>query len=332
MPDARVTIVVVPREQFNQAPVSLERIYTTTGVPFDLVYVDGNSPPPLRRYLARQAEARGFAVIRTEHYLTSNEARNIGLRHVRTPYVAFVDNDVLPEPAWLDALLGCADETGAWAVGPVVHVGHDDERMVHGAGAAIRIVEAMGARRLSYTPRLSNVPLASAGVLERARCDLIKFYAMLVRRDVFDRIGSFDEAIRSILEPADFALAVQRAGGIVYLEPSAVVTHTLPPPLPLSDVPFFLLRWSNAWLRASIRHFAQKHDLPLGDPGLRNQYRWRSFHRRRVLPPALWTLLGARPLKYPAKAVDRVLFDGLLEHMVVPRLERQRAAGGLGRS
>ena len=48
MPDARVTIVVVPREQFNQAPVSLARMYATTRVPFDLVYVDGNSPPPLR--------------------------------------------------------------------------------------------------------------------------------------------------------------------------------------------------------------------------------------------------------------------------------------------
>lgn len=40
-----VTIVVVPREQFSKAEASLESIYATTPPPFDLVYVDGNSPP-----------------------------------------------------------------------------------------------------------------------------------------------------------------------------------------------------------------------------------------------------------------------------------------------
>jgi hypothetical protein len=62
-------------------------------LPFKLVYVDGNSPPSLRRYLECQASALGFQLIRTDSYLTSNEAHNLGLREVCTEYVAFLDNE-----------------------------------------------------------------------------------------------------------------------------------------------------------------------------------------------------------------------------------------------
>lgn len=323
-----VTIVVVPREQFCRAPTSLERIYAATSAPFELVYVDGNSPPPLQRHLARQAELRGFTLVRTNHYLTSNEARNLGLQRVQTPYVAFLDNDVLPEPGWLDALLACAEETGAWVVGPVVYLDQGAERLVHYGGAAIRIVDEAGVRRLSYTPQLTNVPLSRAPVLRRGRCDLVKFYGILVRRDAFDRIGPFDEGLLTVFEPADFALAVQKAGGEVYLEPGAVVTHTLPPPLPAADLPFFLLRWSNGWLRSSVRHFVRKHGLQLDDQGVRDHWRWRSFHRRRAFPPALWRLLCAPGFFYPAKVVDRILFDGLVEYAFVRPVDRRRP--GLG--
>ncbi|HTC24522.1 MAG TPA: glycosyltransferase, partial [Gemmatimonadales bacterium] len=90
MTEPQVTIVVVPREQFSKAEASLASIYAATSLPFALVYVDGNSPPPLRDYLAMEAALRGFTLVRTERYLVANEARNLGLRHVRTPYVAFV--------------------------------------------------------------------------------------------------------------------------------------------------------------------------------------------------------------------------------------------------
>jgi hypothetical protein len=91
--NARVTIVVVPREQFSKSQISLESIYAATPLPFKLVYIDGDSPPSLRRYLECQASAHGFQLIRTDSYLTSNEAHNLGLREVCTEYVAFLDNE-----------------------------------------------------------------------------------------------------------------------------------------------------------------------------------------------------------------------------------------------
>ncbi|HEX5386561.1 MAG TPA: glycosyltransferase [Gemmatimonadales bacterium] len=328
MVSPEVTVVVVPRERFDRTRASLDRLYQTTRCPFDLVYIDGNSPPPVARYLAAEADRRGFALHRTKSYLAGNEARNIGLRYARTPYVAFIENDVLPEPGWLEALTDCAERTGAWIVGPIVHIGLGAERRIHGAGAAISIAESGGRRRLVYQARLANAPTAAAAGLTAHRTDLIKPYCMLARRGALDRIGPFDQSIRSIFEAADVALAVQAAGGTVHLEPRAVVTHTVPPPLPASSVPFFLLRWSVAWLRTSLERFAGKHRLPLDAPELHIEHNWRSYHRRRVLPAPLFALLRRHPFLYVAKAVDRAVFDLLLEQTVVRRLERRRADAG----
>jgi GT2 family glycosyltransferase len=329
--DARVTIVVVPREQFSKSQISLESIYAATPPPFRLVYVDGNSPPRLRRYFEQQAAARGFQLIRTENYLTSNEARNLGLREVHTEYVAFLDNDVFVQPGWLQALLRCADETDAWVVGPLNCYGIDgrsgEPHTVHVAGANLRIVDN-GARRLEEKGRHVNRPLAEVHPeLRREPIDLVEFHCMLVRTDVFDRIGRLDEKLLSFFDHMDFCLAVQQAGGTVYFEPDAVVTHLAPPPFAPMDLPYFLLRWSNAWLRPSVRHFASKHRLTVCERDFGGHFQFRNQHRRRLIAGIRRTtqrFLGNRGLRI-ANAVDRIVFDLLIEHTVVRRMQRRRA-------
>ncbi|HHP7246003.1 MAG TPA: glycosyltransferase family 2 protein, partial [Elainellaceae cyanobacterium] len=79
-----VTIVVVPRERFSCTQQSLESVFAHTRLPYELIYVDGNSPAPVRRYLEQQADARGFRLLRTEYYLYPNHARNLGLAQVDT--------------------------------------------------------------------------------------------------------------------------------------------------------------------------------------------------------------------------------------------------------
>ncbi len=120
MTEPDVTVVVVPRERFSLARRALECLLSETTCPFKLVYVDGASPLAVRGYLEAQARSRGFRLLRSEHHLSPTEARNLGLREVAgTRYVVFIDNDVLVRAGWLEALVGCAEETGAWLVGPM---------------------------------------------------------------------------------------------------------------------------------------------------------------------------------------------------------------------
>ena len=200
-----VTIVVVPRERFSYSRTSLESLYANTHLPFRLIYVDGGSPAHIKRYLARQAKEKGFQLIRTEHYLSPNQARNIGLRRADTKYIAFLDNDVEVAPGWLSALLECAEETNASLVGPLYCVGRPVHQVIHMAGGDACIREAQGRRLLYEKHRLCDQRVSDVrGQMRREACELIEFHSMLVRREIFQELGSLDEGLLSTREHIDF--------------------------------------------------------------------------------------------------------------------------------
>jgi GT2 family glycosyltransferase len=134
MTAANVTIIVTQRERFGMTEESLEDLYAHTTAPFEVIYVDGNSPKKVADYLREQAGKRGFTLIRRNRFLTPNQARNIATAAARTKYVVYVDNDVLYTPGWLDALVQCAEETGAAVVAPLTCQGLPAHQEIHQAG------------------------------------------------------------------------------------------------------------------------------------------------------------------------------------------------------
>ena len=132
--DPEVTIIVAPRERFSYTRESLESVYQNTQYPFKLIYVDGNSPSDIRRYLEEQAREKKFELIRTEYYLSPNHARNLGLGQVNSKYVVFLDNDVIVTPGWLKTLVNCAEETKATVVSPLICQNLPLHSEVHCAG------------------------------------------------------------------------------------------------------------------------------------------------------------------------------------------------------
>ena len=281
-----VTIVVVPRERFQMTRRSLESIYDKTTFPFALTYVDGGSPRATRRYLERQASARGFRLVRTERYLTPNQARNLGMSGVATRYIVFVDNDVLVTPGWLEALVRCAEETGAWVVGPLYCHGELEGEVVHMTGGHAHLFDVDGVRRFREDHRFWGKPLREVrSLLRREPCEMVEFHCVLVRSDVLRRLGPFDEGLKSALENPDFCMSVRQAGGEVYFEPAALITYVPPPPLAWSDLRYFFLRWSDAWNRTSLEHFREKWQLGADDPTLVRQFREWTWWRRQALLP-----------------------------------------------
>jgi len=94
-----VTIIVPVRDR----PGPLARCLAALGPCRQVIVVDDASARP--ELTAQAARATGARVV----YRTVNggpaAARNTGLAHCRTPYVAFADSDCRPEPGWLTPLL-----------------------------------------------------------------------------------------------------------------------------------------------------------------------------------------------------------------------------------
>lgn len=317
MPEARVTIVVVPRERFSCTQQSLESIYEHTKIPFELVYVDGNSPAQTKAYLQQQAR-KNFKLIRTECYLYPNQARNIGLKQVNTEYVVFIDNDVIVTPGWLSNLVDCADTTEAAVVGPLMCQYEPLHEIVHFAGGESHIfVDKKGRRRLREKMYLQGKRVADVrSQLQRTETELAEFHCVLVRRNIFDRIGVLDEAFLNTKEHLDFCMTVREAGEKVYFEPNCIVTYLPGPPLEKVDLHYYMLRWSNAWQMASLKRMLEKWNLT-EDAYFTTKYKrlcWRRYgtiveplaHR---LSFGMATDFVARSIATVDRVVNRVLTD-----------------------
>jgi GT2 family glycosyltransferase len=261
-----VTIVVAPRERFSYSKQSLESIYTDTDYPFELVYVDGGSSPELKAYLEAQSREKQFKLIRTEHFLSPNRARNIGIQAANGKYIVFVDNDVLVQRGWLHKLVECAEETDATVVGTLTCIDSPIHEVVHNGGGKTYIeVRTENGKTGRYAvqksylegKRVSKIPEE----LTRFQCEFVEFHTALVRKSFFDEHGLLDENLLSTREHIDLCLCAAKAGGTVYCERQSIVTYMTGAEFDWYDYTYFGLRWSDAWDLASFDHFRKKWDV-----------------------------------------------------------------------
>ena len=350
MTASEVTLIVVPRERFQFTQKSLESLYENTQHPFHLIYVDNNSPEHVKDYLAQQAKEKGFELVRSPHYLSPNQARNAGLRRVKTPFLVFLDNDIVFSPGWLSALLKCSRETGASVVGSLICQYEPHHTIVHCVGGDYmepaeyirfargekgpeRSLTNAGQWTIEEKTYFQNQTIESVkDQLSRQPVGFIEFHAMLVRTSLFTRLGLLDEGFCCTKEYLDFCMSVTRLGEPIYWEPSSIVTFLTHPPAPtmeLSDLPYFMLRWSDEWEKASLKHFQQKWNLA-DSQYFQKRYRKLGQRRRKELIKPLvaqFSFLSEPAQKWLEKRLVSIekLFNKFLVRQYRHALEKSEA-------
>ena len=278
-----VTIVVVPRERFSTAPDSLLHVLAMTPKEIPFVYVEGNPPEPIKKRLREVADER-VSFVESSHYLSPNQARNLGFAQVSTPYVVFIDNDVWVTDNWLEYLIACAVEEDASVVGPLYLQGDRNAPEVHMAGGAARIEIRDGARRLRATHIMQGVPLAKAlPKLKRCETEQIEFHGVLIRCKDLQSIGGLDEKLLCSREHIDLCMTMREQGRKIMIEPKSMLTYTRPPPFAWSDLRYYSLRWSEDWSIRTLEHFFDKWDLDKSR--IPHMMTWTKKQRYRFLEP-----------------------------------------------
>lgn len=330
----RVTIVVTQRERFSYTQASLESLYAATPGPFRLVVVDGGAPPAVARYLAAESARRGFRLLRHERLLPPQIARKFGAAEAASEFVVFAENDILFRPGWLEALVRCADETGAGAVGPLYLIDHRVGRhvagrpdlaqdnagqdIVHMAGGEARFAVEGGKRLFCERHYFCEEPLAAVrGLLKRERTDMVEFHCLLARYSLLADGALLDEAIPNGAAHIDFCLAAAARAAAVYLEPDAVVVNVPAWRLRRMDWPLYYAQWNDRLNRACLARFAAKWKLATDDPWPAHHYAFLTDHRRLMLMPATRRLSRLVGRRLALKAEDAL--DAVLERVLVPR-------------
>jgi hypothetical protein len=284
-PSSSTTLVIVPRESFSVARRCMEHVVRAVARETRVVCVDGGSPRKVRRYLEQVARAHDFTLLRSDRFLTPNEARNRALSAVTTEFVLFIDYETILPPGAIAVLEGCARRTGASIVGPVYTERGAKGDVVHMAGGDDHIAQVDGRRAFIDTHHHAGEPTADLRALVACPTEQVEFHCMLVRRDVFDTLGRLDEGLVSLREHSDLCLEVREHGGTVWLEPSVAVAYEKPRWPGLADRTYWLVRWSDEWNRSSLDHFTQKWGLADDDPATDDVLAWARMHRRYCYRP-----------------------------------------------
>jgi mycofactocin system glycosyltransferase len=210
-PIAIVDVTVVIPALSNAAAVRevLDRIPDSVAI----VLVDDGSAIALEIGLPARP---GLRVVRHQTPRGPAAARNAGVRHARTRWVVFLDADVLLEPNALGVLRAHAEDAedaGVVAVAPRVV-------SVPQSGGAALMERWSGALDLGGTP--SDVGPGRA-------VSFVPTAALMVDREVFDRIGGFAEELH-VGEDVDLVWRMAKIGRVRY-QPDVICQHRPRPTL-----------------------------------------------------------------------------------------------------
>lgn len=209
VPDGRVddvTVVIPVRDR----PQQLARLLAALpGLPV-VVVDDGSADASTTRAIAAEF---GALLVRHPSSAGPAAARNTGLAAVRTPFVAFLDSDVLPVPGWVGTLRRHMDDPAVGLVGPRV------------LGAQPRPDDSWLCRYEAARSSLDLGP-APARVQPWGRVAYLPSTAMLVRRSALGdgEVSGFDERM-PVAEDVDLVWRVHAAGWRVRYEPAAACRH-----------------------------------------------------------------------------------------------------------
>ena len=280
----KVTIIVAPHQCFDHTQKSLESIYKYTNIPFKLIYIDGYTPKHHQQYLEKQSQLKGFRLIRTDKYVSPNQARNIGLKHVDTKYVVFLNNDVVVTTGWLNSLIECIQETNASVVTPICLQG--EKQLIYSAGGSLEFQYKNGNLDL-FDKRLftNNYFDEVRPLLKRKPTQIINFNCFLARTSIFSKIGNLDENLMNCAQDIDFCLSVFAVGGTIYIEPQSIVNCLPITDLKLSDTPYYMLVWNYVWKRKTINHFQAKWGLSRDETFISNMLERINQHSNLTFQP-----------------------------------------------
>ncbi len=187
---------------------------TREATPFEILVVDDGSPDRTEEVLSR---VPGLRYLRNEVNGGFIVSVNRGAREARGRYVHFLNNDTIALPGWLDRLVETLERVeGAGLVG---------SRLIY---PSMRLQECGGVvwRDGSATNWGNGRDPFNPSYRALRDVDYVSAASALIDRDLFHRIGGFDERYRpAYYEDTDLAFAVRAHGRRVLVQPASRVIH-----------------------------------------------------------------------------------------------------------
>jgi GT2 family glycosyltransferase len=195
--------------------ICLNSLFKQTYHAFEIVVVDNGSTDDSISYIDQHFPQVKVVALRNNKGFAA--AINAGVRSVKTDYVAFLNNDTKADPDWLNELMACAQRNPEIASFCSKLLNYDDRKKIDGVG--IQINEVGQARSIGWEEK-------DVGQFEKERLIFgATGGAALFKREIFLKVGGFDEHYFMYSEEVDWAFRAQFLGYRSLYSPKAIIYH-----------------------------------------------------------------------------------------------------------
>jgi len=213
-----ISIIIPVFNQLDFTKQCLEAlIKNTPDELYEVIIVNNASTDGTREFLA--CLEGDIKIINNEENLGFAKACNQGATAASGKYLVFLNNDTKVTPNWLDEMLKCIQE--------------DENRGVVGAKLLYsnNTVQHAGVAVTDSPHPIFPYHIHHKKPSDAPEVNVMKEYqavtgaCMLVRKELFQKMGGFDEEFLNGYEDVDFCFRVREAGHTVFYCPMGVVYH-----------------------------------------------------------------------------------------------------------
>ena len=217
-----VSIVIPNKDEKETLKKCLESIWKKTSYPnYEIILVENNSTTQeIRDYYKELDGKKRVRVVYWDKEFNYSAINNFGISYAKGEYILCLNNDItVISPDWLEELLANCQRPEVGIVGARLY--YPDNTIQH-AG----IVLGMGGCAGSLFVGLAR---SRGGYLHKAALqqDLSAVTAacFMVKKEVFEKVGGFEEQLAVAFNDVDFCLKVRHAGYLVVYDPYAELYH-----------------------------------------------------------------------------------------------------------
>lgn len=208
----KIAVIVLNFKVREELLKCIKSVNTSTFKNLEIIVVDNNSNEDL-------SDLKGIRFIQNRENLGYAGGNNIGIKValvLGVDYVLILNPDTTIDKDAIEKLIKGAEKNQAGVVGPKIYF--SGTKKIWHAGGKMDSLNVIGSHR--------GIDEEDHGQFdEQTEVDYVSGAALLIKAEVFKKIGFFDEKFFLYYEDADFCFRAKKAGIKVYYIPEALVYH-----------------------------------------------------------------------------------------------------------
>lgn len=212
----KVAVVILNFKVKNETINCIQSLKKSEYKNLDIIVVDNNSCDGLAQEIQK---IDGVSFISNNKNLGYTGGNNIGIKKAlsnNADYIFILNPDTLVDKNAIGSLLSTAERENAAIVGPKILF--SDKKTIWYAGGTLDLANVLGRHR--------GVDEKDNGQYKKIEeTDNVTGGAMFVKREVFEKIGLFDDKYFLYYEDSDFCYRAKKAGFKLFFDPFAIIYH-----------------------------------------------------------------------------------------------------------